>query len=48
VFAATGALAASRKRLDMIGFVFLAILTDIGGGTVRDLILGAAPGVECR
>ncbi len=43
VFAATGALAASRKQLDIIGFVFLAILTGVGGGTVRDLILGATP-----
>lgn len=41
VFAATGALAASRKELDIVGFVFLACVTGIGGGTVRDLILGA-------
>lgn len=40
VFAATGALAASRKQLDIIGFLFFAGLTGIGGGTVRDLILG--------
>jgi uncharacterized membrane protein YeiH len=40
VFAATGALAASRKQLDIIGFVFLAAITGIGGGTLRDLILG--------
>lgn len=40
VFAATGALAASRKQLDIIGFIFLACVTGIGGGTVRDLILG--------
>lgn len=39
VFAATGALAASRKQLDVIGFLFLACVTGIGGGTVRDLIL---------
>lgn len=39
VFAATGALAASRKQLDMIGFLFLAGVTGIGGGTLRDLIL---------
>lgn len=39
MFAATGALVASRKQLDVIGFVFLATLTGIGGGTVRDLIL---------
>jgi uncharacterized membrane protein YeiH len=40
VFAATGALAASRKQLDLIGFIFLASVTAIGGGTFRDLILG--------
>lgn len=39
VFAATGALAASRKQLDFIGFLFFAGVTGIGGGTVRDLIL---------
>lgn len=39
LFAATGALAASRKQLDIIGFLFLAAVTGIGGGTVRDLIL---------
>lgn len=39
VFAATGALAASRKQLDIIGFIFFAAFTGIGGGTVRDLIL---------
>ncbi|MBB4065879.1 trimeric intracellular cation channel family protein [Gellertiella hungarica] len=43
VFAATGALAASRKELDLIGFLFLAAVTGIGGGTLRDLILGQAP-----
>ena len=41
VFAATGALAASRKQLDIIGFLFFAIVTGVGGGTARDLILGA-------
>lgn len=39
LFAATGALAASRKQLDIIGFLFLAALTGVGGGTMRDLIL---------
>lgn len=43
VFAATGALAASRKQLDVIGFVFLACITGVGGGTFRDLVLGAVP-----
>jgi len=41
LFAATGALAASRKQLDIIGFLFLGTVTGIGGGTARDLILGA-------
>jgi uncharacterized membrane protein YeiH len=40
VFAATGALTASRKQLDIIGFLFFAALTGMGGGTLRDLILG--------
>lgn len=40
VFAATGALAASRKQLDILGFIFLAAATGIGGGTLRDLVLG--------
>lgn len=39
VFAATGALSASRKQLDIVGFIFLASVTGIGGGTFRDLIL---------
>lgn len=43
VFAATGALAASRKQMDVIGFGFLAAVTGIGGGTFRDLILGETP-----
>jgi uncharacterized membrane protein YeiH len=43
LFAATGALAASRKELDLIGFLFFAAVTGLGGGTVRDLILGRVP-----
>jgi uncharacterized membrane protein YeiH len=43
VFAATGALAASRRQMDMIGFIFLAIVTGVGGGTLRDLVLGDLP-----
>lgn len=39
LFAATGALTASRRQLDIIGFVFLAGVTGTGGGTARDLIL---------
>lgn len=39
VFALTGALAASRAQLDIVGFVFIACLTAVGGGTLRDLLL---------
>jgi len=41
VFAATGALAAARSRHDVVTFVAFAILTGIGGGTLRDLLIGA-------
>jgi uncharacterized membrane protein YeiH len=40
VFALTGALVASRAQLDLVGFIFIACLTAVGGGTLRDLILG--------
>jgi uncharacterized membrane protein YeiH len=43
VFAMTGALVASRAQLDIIGFAFLAILTGVGGGTVRDVLLDRNP-----
>lgn len=43
VFALTGALAASRAQLDLVGFAFLASLTAVGGGTVRDLLLDRNP-----
>jgi len=41
VFALTGALAAARDRHDIITFWFFAIVTGIGGGTLRDLLIGA-------
>jgi uncharacterized membrane protein YeiH len=40
VFALTGALVASRKELDIVGFMWLGVVTGVGGGTVRDLLLG--------
>ena len=42
IFALTGALVASRSQLDIVGFVFVACLTAVGGGTVRDVILDRA------
>lgn len=43
VFAVTGSLAASRKRMDIAGFVLLGTAAGIGGGTFRDAVLGATP-----
>ncbi|CUH68688.1 putative membrane protein [Thalassovita autumnalis] len=43
VFALTGALAASRAQLDLVGFLFIAALTAIGGGTLRDVLLDRNP-----
>ncbi len=39
VFAASGALVASRKEMDLVGFGLMACLTGVGGGTLRDLLL---------
>jgi uncharacterized membrane protein YeiH len=41
VFAASGAVLAARKRLTIVTFFFLAVATGIGGGTLRDLLIGA-------
>ncbi|WP_090708059.1 MULTISPECIES: trimeric intracellular cation channel family protein [unclassified Beijerinckia] len=43
VFAVTGALMASRKQMDIVGFVLLGTVTGIGGGTFRDVVLGTLP-----
>ncbi|MEZ5708040.1 MAG: trimeric intracellular cation channel family protein [Blastomonas sp.] len=41
VFAATGALAAARKGQTLVTFAFFALITGVGGGTVRDLLIDA-------
>lgn len=40
VFAVSGALVAARKQLDIVGFCLIAMITGLGGGTIRDLLLG--------
>lgn len=42
-FAATGALVAVRAKFDLIGVLVLAAVTAIGGGSIRDVIVGALP-----
>ena len=41
VFAASGALAAAHKQQTLVTFAFFALVTGVGGGTVRDLLIGA-------
>lgn len=41
VFAMSGALAAARKGQTLVTFAFFALVTGVGGGTVRDLLIGA-------
>ena len=43
VFALSGALVASRKKMDIVGFALLGCVTGIGGGTIRDVLLGILP-----
>ncbi len=43
VFAVTGALAASRKELDIVAFCFFGLAAGLGGGTLRDILLGQLP-----
>ena len=42
VFALSGALAAARKQMDIFGYMVLAVLPAVGGGTVRDLVLNTS------
>ena len=43
VFAASGALAAGRKRMDVFGVIVIGAVTAVGGGTLRDLLLDRHP-----
>lgn len=43
VFAITGSLVARRKQLDIFGVAVIAFVTAVGGGTLRDVILGVTP-----
>ena len=41
VFAISGALVAAERKFDFVTFVFFAVATGVGGGTLRDLLIGA-------
>jgi uncharacterized membrane protein YeiH len=41
VFAISGALLAAEKKQTLVTFIFFAVATGVGGGTIRDLLIGA-------
>ncbi len=43
VFAISGVLAAVEKKFDLFGAIILGMVTAIGGGTIRDLLIGTTP-----
>ena len=47
-FAISGALIAVRRGLDLFGVVFVGCITSVGGGILRDLILGKIPPTYSR
>jgi len=47
-FAASGALIAMKKRMDLLGVIVLGVITAVGGGILRDLILGITPPLAFR
>lgn len=43
VFAITGSLVGKRKQMDIFGVIVIALVTALGGGTLRDILLGHLP-----
>lgn len=43
VFAISGALAAANKKFDIFGATVMALVTAVGGGTLRDVMIGSTP-----
>ena len=42
-FASSGAMVAIKKRLDLLGIIVLGVITAVGGGMMRDIIIGNVP-----
>lgn len=47
-FSASGALTALRKRMDLFGVCMMGLTTAVGGGVIRDLVLGRTPPATFR
>jgi len=43
VFAVSGALSAARLKMDILGFILIGTVTGLGGGTLRDVLIGNLP-----
>jgi uncharacterized membrane protein YeiH len=48
VFALSGALLGVRVRFDIVGIMVLAVITGIGGGIIRDVLIGDVPPASFR
>jgi uncharacterized membrane protein YeiH len=46
IFGLSGGLAAVRKQFDVLGVLVLAVAAGLGGGIVRDVLIGAVPPVD--
>ena len=42
-FAISGALSAAERKFDLLGALFIGFITAVGGGTVRDMLMGSTP-----
>ena len=42
-FAVSGAMTGLKKRMDIFGIATLGLITAVGGGVIRDLVLGNTP-----
>ena len=42
-FAVSGAMTALRRQMDLLGVLILGLITAVGGGILRDLLLGITP-----
>ena len=47
-FSVSGAMTAIRKRMDVLGVIILGLITAVGGGVIRDLVLGITPPATFR
>ena len=47
-FASSGAMVAIQKKMDLLGVIVLGICTAVGGGVIRDTLIGVTPPVTFR